>query len=474
MGAHKMDIGGKIQTLRKQFGISQEQLAERLGVSRQSVSKWEAGQATPEIEKVLALSEVFGVSTDYLIKNNSEPVTPIDLSTKGKEDNEAIIKTHNKKPKFILWIAGVLVIATAVLLFIIFSGNGFELFGSADFSEDIDAMEVASQSVVMLNCYDKNNDLVATGSGFVAFEDDVIITNYHVIEGAYSLVAYTENDLYFDLYTVLAASKEDDIAILRANANTGLDTLSIDDPYEATKGEKVVAIGSPLGLKNSVSTGVISGISDKDGKEILNFTASISSGSSGGALLNNSGEVIGITYASYTEGQNINFAIPITRAKELWNSYVPGSEISMEELYSENIEVYSVKYVLENREDLYGKYIYVEGDVDYCFEIISPEGNSGFLTMDKYKSHRTSTIITIDEEFFSMTLDEKIENGYYDIYRTYGEALRATIVSDDPFDFKAIYVYSEELVVPGTFVKIYGKLSNIDSKLCLEDVTITY
>ena len=62
-----MTIGEKITELRVAANISQEQLAEKISVSRQSVSKWEMGQALPQIDKVLQLCELFGVSTDELL-----------------------------------------------------------------------------------------------------------------------------------------------------------------------------------------------------------------------------------------------------------------------------------------------------------------------------------------------------------------------------------------------------------------------
>lgn len=65
-----MDFSEKLLTLRKANNLTQEQLAEKLEVSRQSVSKWESGQATPELEKIVALSAVFDVSTDYLLKSS--------------------------------------------------------------------------------------------------------------------------------------------------------------------------------------------------------------------------------------------------------------------------------------------------------------------------------------------------------------------------------------------------------------------
>lgn len=75
-----MEIADRILNLRKQKGISQEELANIIGVSRQSVSKWESEQSTPDIEKIILLSEFFGVTTDYILKG-IEP-TPRETSPK--------------------------------------------------------------------------------------------------------------------------------------------------------------------------------------------------------------------------------------------------------------------------------------------------------------------------------------------------------------------------------------------------------
>ena len=69
-----MNISDKIQLLRRENGWSQDELAEKLGVSRQSVSKWESGKALPDSEKVLAIAQLFDVSTDFLLKDDMEPV----------------------------------------------------------------------------------------------------------------------------------------------------------------------------------------------------------------------------------------------------------------------------------------------------------------------------------------------------------------------------------------------------------------
>lgn len=78
-----MGLTEKIQQLRKQKGMSQEQLAEKLGISRQSVSKWESGQSVPEPDKIVRISEIFDVSTDYLLKDSIEIPGPLEERAAG-------------------------------------------------------------------------------------------------------------------------------------------------------------------------------------------------------------------------------------------------------------------------------------------------------------------------------------------------------------------------------------------------------
>ena len=108
-------------------------------------------------------------------------------------------------------------------------------------------------------------------------------------------------------------------------------------PMNNPKGETVTAIGSPLGIKNTVSKGNLSARIMQDGYDVLQFTAPISNGSSGGALFNEKGEVIGITFASFVEGQNLNLAIPIELVDNLYQSKSLSIEpTSFEDIYMEN------------------------------------------------------------------------------------------------------------------------------------------
>lgn len=77
-----MIFADKLTQLRKKAGMSQEELAEKVGVSRQAISKWEGAQAMPDMNRVLKLSEVFGVSTDYLLKDSIEDETPSEDGTR--------------------------------------------------------------------------------------------------------------------------------------------------------------------------------------------------------------------------------------------------------------------------------------------------------------------------------------------------------------------------------------------------------
>ena len=159
----------------------------------------------------------------------------------------------------------------------------------------------------------------------------------------------------------LSASAERDIAILyyKPNKEFSLPLLNVASTKMLTKGEKVVAIGSPLGLTNVVSTGVFSGYSNIGDFTDIQFTASISSGSSGGALFNDNGDVIGITYASLESGQNLNFAVPMEFVESLWKK-APSGATSLSGFYDSIIPHYSVNYVLEHHEKLKNTTFYLD------------------------------------------------------------------------------------------------------------------
>ncbi len=171
--------------------------------------------------------------------------------------------------------------------------------------------ELASlaSSIVMIEVRSKEGGVISTGSGIMAGRDGYILTNEHVVRYGCHYSVRIENDAE-EYWTdeLIKYNSVLDLALLRIHRR--LDPLPVyKGMKQLVRGQTVVAIGSPLGLFNSVSNGIISGFRRIDGVDMIQFTAPISSGSSGGAVLNMYGEVIGISTAGFDRGQNINLAV---------------------------------------------------------------------------------------------------------------------------------------------------------------------
>ena len=146
------------------------------------------------------------------------------------------------------------------------------------------------------------------GSGFFVSQN-IIATNYHVMEGATNASCYLNNsDTEYKIDGYLGIDKTVDLILLKVSTlNKPVIKLAVTS---ASIGQKVYVIGSPRGLPATISDGIISGMRDFEGTKLLQMTASISPGSSGGPVLNSIGELIGISVSQLTDGQNLNFAIP--------------------------------------------------------------------------------------------------------------------------------------------------------------------
>lgn len=173
-----------------------------------------------------------------------------------------------------------------------------------------------SPAVVYVEVYDNKGEALQSGSGFFINASGVLVTNYHVIDGGYSAkVEAPDGAGFVDVLGVYAYDEQEDWAVLQADCN-GNAYLEIGDPSSVVGGATVYAIGSPLGLQNSITQGIVSNSARVvDGITYIQTNTAISHGSSGGALINKSGKVIGITTGSITDGQNLNFALPITYVK---------------------------------------------------------------------------------------------------------------------------------------------------------------
>lgn len=184
----------------------------------------------------------------------------------------------------------------------------------AAFSKEETPKEIAekySKAVVSLTSLDEDNELVSGGSGFIVDPIGIIVTNYHVIEDATTVWVKFPNGAHYKAEGVLGVDEEWDIAVLKLKAE-GLSTVPMGDSSKLSVGERIVTIGNPLGLETTVSDGIISALRNIDDttEKLIQFTAPISPGSSGGPLFNTKGEVVGIATSVIPpseEAQNLNF-----------------------------------------------------------------------------------------------------------------------------------------------------------------------
>ena len=185
----------------------------------------------------------------------------------------------------------------------------------------------------------------AEGSGIIISENGYILTNNHVINSS-STSSYYEigqaNKVTVHLYndtteytaTVVGTDEETDLAVIKIDKE-GLTAAEIGDSDSVQVGEFSMAIGNPLGMQSSVTSGIISAlnrdVTDSDGKtfKLIQTDAAINSGNSGGALVNSQGQVIGVNTlkVSATGVEGMGFAIPINSAKPIYEQLIQYNKV---------------------------------------------------------------------------------------------------------------------------------------------------
>ena len=172
----------------------------------------------------------------------------------------------------------------------------------------VDLIAEVGPSVVTIKTFDANGRELAQGSGFL-IDDARVVTNTHVVRGAANVELFdADGQLIGTTQYAEALSNTVDIAILPSVVadSPGL-ILATEEPRVGTR---IYAIGAPEGLQNTVSDGLISAVREIDSQRMIQISAPISSGSSGGPVVDIEGRVIGVSVASVADGQNLNFAVP--------------------------------------------------------------------------------------------------------------------------------------------------------------------
>jgi serine protease Do len=205
-------------------------------------------------------------------------------------------------------------------------------------------------------------DGTGIGSGFLYNDKGDVVTNAHVVAGAIN-IKVKSNDTSIHTGKVIGISEEKDIAVVRVDALAGKEPLVIDKVTKSEVGDEVLAFGSPLGLDNTVTTGIISGV-DRDFdldetkyRGVYQISAPITHGNSGGPLvLKSTGKVIGINSAGQETG-TIGFAIPyhqVAAMIEDWSAHPDNNlaaessneEASSEEGYTKELMAADAQYLL--------------------------------------------------------------------------------------------------------------------------------
>lgn len=167
----------------------------------------------------------------------------------------------------------------------------------------------------------------AQGSGFLYNDKGDVVTNAHVVTGALKVRVKTSDTSTYP-GKVIGMSEEKDIAVVRVEELAGKEPMDVDKETQAEIGDEVMAFGSPLGLDNTVTTGIISGvdrdfdIDDTKYRGVYQISAPITHGNSGGPLvLESNGKVIGINSAANEQG-SIGFSIPFYQVAAMIEDWI--------------------------------------------------------------------------------------------------------------------------------------------------------
>ncbi|HNQ24430.1 MAG TPA: trypsin-like peptidase domain-containing protein [Phycisphaerae bacterium] len=201
----------------------------------------------------------------------------------------------------------------------------------------VEAYERARDSVVNISATEKvqryGRDLFggvflfpperSIGSGCVVHEDGYIATNAHVVTAGAQLVAAFADGSEYEA-RIIGRDVERDLAVIKIDPPRPLVPIKLGRSDDLMIGEQTIAVGNPVGLQNTVTTGVISALhrelqvgGQMVYRDVIQTDASINPGNSGGPLLNVLGELIGINTAVRTDAQNIGFAIPVAQLRDM-------------------------------------------------------------------------------------------------------------------------------------------------------------
>ncbi|RIE06015.1 S1C family serine protease [Candidatus Cryosericum terrychapinii] len=203
------------------------------------------------------------------------------------------------------------------------------------------AVKIASPAVVQINITSVSQNPFGfssgtqegLGSGFIITSDGYVLTNNHVVENATKITVMLKDGREFS-GQVVGTDTTSDVAVVKING-TNLPTVQLGDSSTLTVGQKVIAIGNPYGLSQTVTTGVISALernvqasATENLVGVVQTDAAINPGNSGGPLVDLSGRVVGMNTMIYQDAQGLGFSVSINTAKKVYDAIIKDGKIT--------------------------------------------------------------------------------------------------------------------------------------------------
>ena len=228
--------------------------------------------------------------------------------------------------------------------------------------------EATRPSVLLIVAYDENDQPTGMGSGFFFGDNKTIATNLHVVQNAAKLAIKLSSGETGWIEAVLGVDARRDLVLLQSSVN-GIPIKAAGRLPDI--GEDILAIGNPSGLEGTVSTGIISGIRTEDGSQYFQITAPISPGSSGGPIIDEHNEVLGVSTFYLDGAQSLNFAMP---AAYLTKLYSKKSEATLAALKSSTNS--ALKRVESNVKIMFAEMEFYPGNSsDLLLSVVNKSGN---------------------------------------------------------------------------------------------------
>lgn len=232
-----------------------------------------------------------------------------------------------RHPRLFFSTLFLLILAILVIVFSVTRSSDVKRDAPKSPTETVGRTTSVGAPVLTIIAYNRAGAAVSQGSGFIISSDGLAGSNYHVIRGATKAIAECCNGRVFDIHSVEGADLDKDLVVFQlyergsADKPQNLPYVTLGSSQDVSVGDKVIAVGSPQGLENTISDGILSAVREYNSIRYLQITAPISPGSSGGPVLNEGGKMVGIATFQFEKGQNLNFAIDAEHIRPLLDQH---------------------------------------------------------------------------------------------------------------------------------------------------------